>query len=212
MDSTSAMTFRTKCVVCLGDSITEAADADEGYVLAIRRLVEPAGTMVVNAGVGGNRSTDMRARFESDVVRRLKEFAPGLVTISVGVNDVWRFFDKLDDGVPLGTYRRMLEEMADLAVGAGGKVLFLSPTIIGEDIDAAPNLKVQDYIGAMSEIAYGKSCAFVNLFEPFARVLRAYQALAGKEGLLLTTDGVHLREAGNRLMAMQVLRALGLED
>lgn len=206
------MTFRMRCVVCVGDSITEAADADEGYVLAIRRLVEPAGTMVVNAGIGGDRSTDMRARFEADAIRRVTEFAPGLVTISVGVNDVWRFYDKLDDGIPLGTYRRMLEEMADQALAAGAKVLFLSPTIIGENVDAAPNLKVQDYIGAMSEIAYGKGCAFVNLFEPFARVLRAYQTLAGKDGLLLTTDGVHMREAGNRLMAMQVLRALGLEE
>ena len=40
--------------------------------------------------------------------------------------------------------------------------------------------------------------------------MAAYQKQAGHTALLLTTDGVHLNDAGNALMAAMILRALGV--
>lgn len=44
---------------------------------------------VVNMGINGNTSLDLKARFESDALA----LKPDWLSIMVGVNDVWRQFD-----------------------------------------------------------------------------------------------------------------------
>lgn len=82
---------RNAKLVCLGDSITEAAD---GYVSVMRHLIAAGyperNIQVLNAGIGGNKAPDMMKRLERDVISR----KPDWVTINVGINDVWHgFFD-----------------------------------------------------------------------------------------------------------------------
>lgn len=192
-------------LVCLGDSITEGADVPAGYVRALRNRLEPR-VRVVNAGIGGHRSIEMRQRFASDVLAH----EPGLVTISVGVNDVWRFYDSEDSGVPLDVYAGHLDSMVREAVAAGAKVCVLCPTMVGEDFDAEPNRKMLAYRAAAAAVAERHGAVFVDLFDAFRRVIETYQGSAGKAHNLLTTDGVHMNDAGNALMATQVLRALGV--
>ena len=111
-------------IVALGDSITEAGGEAGGYVWLLERYLsalDPTRRIeVVNAGVGGHKSTDMAARFTRDVLDR----KPDLVTISVGINDVWHAFrdfqagrnhpaGNLPAGVPLPVYRTKLQTMIE---------------------------------------------------------------------------------------------------
>jgi acyl-CoA thioesterase-1 len=86
-------------IVTLGDSITEAGGQPGGYVWWMARYlraVYPSQNIeVVNAGISGHKSTDMQARFQRDVLDK----KPDLVTISVGVNDVWHAFRDFEHGV-----------------------------------------------------------------------------------------------------------------
>jgi lysophospholipase L1-like esterase len=205
-------------IVTLGDSITEAGGQEGGYVWHIRQQLAAAygepKIEVLNAGISGHKATDMQARFDRDVLQK----KPGLVTINVGVNDVWHAFHDwntntdhpkgdLPAGVPLPLYRAKVEEMVRAAKAAGIKVVLVSPGVIYEKLDSPENRRLTEYVAAMKDIARKSGSVFVDLRKPFRSILETY----GKPGkLLLTTDGVHLNAEGNRLMAYTILRALGV--
>src|ERR1044071_4716177 len=150
-------------IVCLGDSITQGGEGPGGYVWLVRHYLaalygapsvsegEATGIEVLNAGISGHKSNDMLARFQRDVLDK----KPDLVTISVGVNDVWHgFYDNhpLGDGprgVPLSDYRRNVEHMIEQAQKSGAKVVVLSTTVIYENLDGPENVKLIGYNAAL---------------------------------------------------------------
>jgi lysophospholipase L1-like esterase len=208
-------------IVALGDSITEGGEGPGGYVRLMRdtlkKLYPNQKIEVLNAGISGHKSTDMLARFQRDVLEK----NPDMVTISVGVNDVWhgyRDFQRgvnhpkgdLPNGVPLPVYREKVSAMVDAAKARHIGVVLLSPTLIYEDLESVENRRLREYVAAMREVAREKGVGFIDLHRPFQEALRAYQKHAGRTGLLLTTDGVHMNPAGNRVMAYTILRGLGI--
>ncbi len=75
-------------IVIVGDSITEGGKYPGGYVWLLQRYLSalyPAGKkiQIVNAGISGNKATDMQARFQKDAIDQ----KPDLVMINVGVNE-----------------------------------------------------------------------------------------------------------------------------
>jgi acyl-CoA thioesterase I len=201
-------------IVCLGDSITEAGEEPGGYVDLVRKALADAdgrSIEVVNAGIGGHKSSDMLGRFQRDVVAQ----RPDLVTISCGINDVWHGFDEFhpDGGgpksVPLPAYRKNVQAMVEAAQGERILPVLLSTTIIGEDPHSPGNRLLRDYNEVLRHIAGLAGCRFIDLMTPFLDAVEAARAENPALGLALTTDGVHLNDAGNRLMAETVLAGLG---
>ena len=101
----------------------------------------------------------MQARFERDVLAA----KPQLVTISVGVNDVWHSFrdfkarrdypdGSLPNGVPLPVYVEKLEAMIVAAKAAGIRVVLLTPTPIHEDPASPENARLASYVKAMTAL------------------------------------------------------------
>jgi len=72
-------------IVTVGDSITEAGKYPGGYVWLLQRYLSalyPDRTIeIVNAGISGNKASDMQARFQKDAIDQ----KPDLVMINVGV-------------------------------------------------------------------------------------------------------------------------------
>lgn len=205
-----------KRIVCLGDSITEQGEQPGGYVWLVRHylsnLYPSAGIEVLNAGISGHKSTDMLARYQRDVLDK----KPDLITISVGVNDVWHgFFDnhpKGDgpNGIPLDEYRRNVESMVSQGEKAGARVVILSATVIGENLTNAENRKAEDYNRALENIARKHNALFVSFQKPFRSLIQSYRRGTGARDLLLTTDGVHMNALGNSVMAHTLLTSLGI--
>lgn len=208
-------------IVTLGDSITEAGKLPNGYVWLLQRYLEtlyPTQKIeIVNAGISGHKATDMQARFQRDVIDK----KPDLVTINVGVNDVWHAFfnfktsemnpqGDLAAGVPLGIYREKLVQMVQAAQAAGIRPVLLSPTPIREVLDGPENRRLALYVATMREVARQNNCLFIDLNASFRDVIFSYQRHAGRTSNLLTTDGVHPNPAGNRVIAFTILRGLGI--
>jgi lysophospholipase L1-like esterase len=208
-------------IVTVGDSITEAGKYPGGYVWLLQRyfnmLYPDRKIEIINAGISGNKAKDMQARFQKDAIDK----QPDLITINVGVNDVWHaFFDfqksqfhpqgNLPAGASLAEYREKLTQMVQAAQAAGIQVALLSPTPIREVLDGPENKRLQDYIAAMREIARQNRCPFIDLNAPFREVIGSFQKHAGKTLNLLAADGVHPNPAGNRIIAFTVLRGLGV--
>ena len=200
-------------IVCLGDSITQFGDGPNGYVGLMRAYLASAypqnGLEVLNAGVSGNTSNDELARFNRDVLQK----KPDLITVSVGVNDVWHGFNAQypqgggPNGVALDVYRANVEKMVTEAQSQGIVVVLLSPTVIGEDLNDPRNAMAVGYSQALRDIARRRHCLFVDLQQPFQTYLDLSRT-TGRTDNLLTVDGVHMNDWGNRVMAATILSAL----
>ncbi|HOM51963.1 MAG TPA: SGNH/GDSL hydrolase family protein [Phycisphaerae bacterium] len=200
-------------IVAMGDSITQAG----GYLRVIdavfaQQYPDMKIPRIINAGISGEKAEDMVKRFERDVIAR----NPNIVTISVGINDVWHRMDRPHDPAVLEEYSRNVDRMVVMAQETGARVILLSPTVIEEKPGAEGNQRLKLYIQAGQEIARRRKADYVNLHEMFLEEIekrdRQRAAGASESAGPLTTDGVHMTAEGDKLMALGVLRALGVPD
>ena len=185
----------------LGDSITEGgAGHPAGYVRRVESGLEANGIKihVVGAGISGHKSNQMLERLQRDVLHK----KPTWMTLSCGVNDVWHGAN----GVPLPEYKKNITEIVDKAQAAGIKVMLLTSTVIGEDLDNENNAKLKEYNDFLRTLAKEKNCRFADLNADMQTILKAKPS---KE-LRLTSDGVHMNPLGDRVMAAGILKEFGL--
>jgi lysophospholipase L1-like esterase len=174
----------------------------------------------IPAGISGHKSNQMLARLQKDVLDK----KPQWMTLSCGVNDVWHG----KGGIPLdddmaktepyvsqadiaarGTYKKNITEIIDHATAAGVKPVILTATVIQEDLGNDLNAKLAPYNDFLRSLAKEKKVALADLNQTFQDEIKK----ANKPGQkVLTGDGVHMNPAGNRLMAVGVLKAFGLND
>ena len=194
-------------IIAMGDSITAGGgylrDTDAVLYQQYPDLKLPK---IINVGIGGQKAEDMVSRFDKEVVQK----KPQWVTISVGINDVWHRLGAPHDDAILAKYKANVEKMVDMAQAANIKVIILSPTVIQEDAAHEGNKRLPMYIDAEKEIAKDKKCQFVDLHHVFLDALK--KKPEDVKGNWLTGDGVHMNEKGDAIMAVGVLRALGVPD
>lgn len=188
-------------IVFLGDSITASP---EGYVRLVtdhlRALRPERPFRAINAGVGGNRSVDLPPRLDRDVLA----YKPDIVTISIGINDVWRSLDSPGQEIALPEYRDALMAVLDRVAAAGARPLLLTTTVIGEQPGSEGNLRLRPYNEALRALAGERGLDLAEVNAAFQRALASGQCPA------LTTDGVHLTHLGNMIVALAVLDGLGV--
>jgi lysophospholipase L1-like esterase len=214
-------------IVFMGDSITEGGSADpNGYVNLVVRALNQQGLEVthVGAGVSGQKSNDMLARVDTDVISH----KPQWLLLSCGVNDVWHFKLRLGRqkfvGVPLDEYKKNITSIIDKAQAANIKVMILTATMIGEDPERELNKDMVPYNEFLREIAKQKNCLLADLNEDMRKTLAGMPDVKGPAKMFgergykrdiqnkLTTDGCHMNQLGNIMMAKGVLKAFGLGD
>lgn len=186
-----------------GDSVTDCGrnrsdfrDTGGGYVAMIARALKGSGETILNQGVSGDRVRDLDARWDDDCV----SIRPDVLTILIGINDVWRQFDsgmKLDLEVFELTYQRLL----DRAAPAAGRVILMEPFLIPAAPDKEPMRPLLDtVIRIIRTIARRNRLACVPLDGLFAAACSAEPPARWAE------DGVHPSPAGHRLIADAWLR------
>ena len=208
-------------IAFLGDSITQGGWGNPaGYVRLVIAGLEANGIKAepVPAGISGHKSDQMLARLDKDVLSK----KPQWMTLSCGVNDVWHG----PRGVPLddamaksgtyddkvasrGTYKKNITAIIDQATAAGVKPVMLTATVIHENLASKENGLLAPYNDFLRELAKEKKLPMADLFAMFAERLTAENKPKEK---VLTSDGVHMNTEGNKLMAIGVLKAVGLND
>lgn len=191
-------------IAFMGDSITQAGAKPGGYVQLVIAGLKANGidATAIPAGISGHKSNQMLARLEKDVISK----KPDWMTLSCGVNDVWHGAK----GVPLDQYKENITKIVDQCQAAGIKVMLLTATMIGEDALNANNLKLAPYNAFLVELAKEKGCLLADLNAEMQTKLKA--AGPERKDKMLTSDGVHMNPAGNRMMAAGVLRGFGLSE
>jgi len=206
-------------IAFLGDSITAGGwGSPAGYVRLVIAGLEANGIKAeaVPAGIGGHKSDQMLARLDKDVLSK----KPQWMTLSCGVNDVWHG----PRGVPLdedmakngayddkvgsrGTYKKNITAIIDQAQAAGVKPVLLTATVIKEQLDSKENGLLVPFNAFLRELAKEKKIPLADLNAMFQERIKAENKPNEK---VLTSDGVHMNVEGNKLMAVGVLQALGL--
>jgi lysophospholipase L1-like esterase len=206
--SLSFMPVKKIKVVFFGDSITEAAVNPHGFITIDDSLLNPNGASdyeLIGAGVSGNKVYDLYLRMEDDVISK----SPDIVVIYVGVNDVWH--KKMGTGTDADKFERFYLAMVKKFRAANIKLIVCTPATIGERFD---NTNEQDgdmnhYSNIIRKIAADQHLTLVDLRSAFGE----YEKLNNKNNLdrgLLTSDGVHLNDAGNMFVAQ--LMAEGIRN
>ena len=194
-------------VAFLGDSITEEGQGyPGGYVQLIGTALAAQGVKIeiIGAGISGHKSDQMLARLDRDVLSK----KPQWMTLSCGVNDVWHGAR----GIPLEDYKNNITSIVDKAQALGVKVIILTSTMIGEDQANENNQKLVGYNAALRTIAAEKKCLLADLNAEMQATLaesaKAHPKPAGEN--VLTEDGVHMIYAGDVMMAVGILKGIGL--
>lgn len=189
-------------IAFLGDSITAGGwSSPGGYVRLIVNGLEKNGVKVesIPAGVSGNKSNDMLARLDRDVLSK----NPDWMTLSCGVNDVWHG----SKGVPLDAYKKNITAIVDQAQTKGVKVMLLTATPIGEEMNDN-NKKLAEYNDFLRQLAKERGLPLADLNADFREHLKNLPTTP--QSRFLTVDGVHMNPDGNVIMAKGCLRALGV--
>jgi lysophospholipase L1-like esterase/poly(3-hydroxybutyrate) depolymerase len=191
-------------VVFFGDSITEAGAADGGYIRLIGQALGTTKAELIGAGVSGNKVPDLKQRLQRDVLAK----KPTLVVIYIGINDVWH--SERNEGTPREAFASGLRELTDQIAATGARVILCTPSVIGEKTDGSNKLDamLEEYAATTRKVAAEAGVRLLDLRTSFLEQLRASNGDNKTKGVL-TSDGVHLNGAGNRLVADCMLRALG---
>jgi len=203
--------------VLIGDSITdcgrraEAAPFGDGYVSllidAVTARWPERNIRWINEGIGGNRVTDLQARWATDVMAHRPEW----LSVKIGINDLHSYLNDSSNGVDVATFRETYEAILREAVEAfAPKLVLIDPFYVAPaDTPDAFQQRVlrliPEYIGVVHDMADKYGARLVRTHEAFARQLRH------RDPSHFCPEPVHPYRNGHMVIAGAVLEAL-LDD
>lgn len=197
-------------IVFLGDSITQGGTSPKGYVTVIKNTLAEKhpdlGIEVIGAGISGNKVPDLQRRVDKDVIAK----KPTIVFIYIGINDVWHGERDPARGTSKEKFVEGLREVIGKIKAAGAQVVLCTPSVIGEKTDGANSLdtKLDEYSELSRSLAKELDLPLCDLRKAFQAHLKENNK-DNAESKILTSDRVHLNEAGNKFVAEQMLKVLG---
>lgn len=197
----TAMQKKAKKVIFFGDSITQAGVQGNGYINLLKKRLDPTQYELIGAGIGGNKVYDLYLRMEEDVLNK----KPDLVFIYVGINDVWHKLGA-KTGTDYDKYLKFYQALINKIQANGSKVVLCTPTVIGEKKDGTNEVDadLNKYAAGVRGLAVKNNLPLCDLRKAFMDYELANNT-EDKEKGVLTTDRVHLNDAGNQLVADTML-------
>lgn len=190
-----------------GDSITDChrkrddfTDLGEGYVVytveALKSKYESTDFEFINRGISGNRTAELLARIDEDLVA----IQPDIVTILLGINDTWhKYMIGLDTPIEVfeSNYEKILEIIKEKT---NAKIIMIEPFLLynmGKDNMRAD---LNEKIDCVRRLALKYADAFLPLDANFVAA-----TVSGTINTDLSPDGVHPGEAGKKLIAEKLV-------
>ncbi len=200
MSFISAKPAGKKKVIFFGDSITEMGVQPNGYISVMERMLQQqqiSNYELVGAGIGGNKVYDLYLRMPEDVLAK----KPDIVLIYVGVNDIWHK-QLFGTGTDKDKFERFYRAIISQLQNNGAKVIVCTPATIGEKKDCTNEMDgdLNAYSNIIRSISADLKVPLVDLRSAFLDYENKHNQQNLTKGIL-TTDGVHLNDQGNELVA-----------
>lgn len=207
-------------ILFTGDSITDCGRGREegqdhflgqGYPNLIAsklgNLYAEQRPVFLNRGIGGNRVSDLYARWNEDAI----SLKPDLISILIGINDIWRIMRGLPSGATdrfERLYRHLLEETREVLPDAALVLCepFALPASATEEGWEGWQSRLRDYSQTLQGLASQYGAVFVPLQAAFDR------AAERTDAAYWLWDGVHPTAAGHDLIAEEWLIAVNKSE
>jgi lysophospholipase L1-like esterase len=195
-------------ILFFGDSITQAGIGKTGYITKMAEMISSKGLSgkyeLIGAGIGGNKIYDLYLRHEEDVIAK----KPNIVVIYIGINDVWHKTSSRT-GTDYDKFEKFYHALIQRIQRSGSQVVICTPTLIGEKYDATnENDGDLNYFSTViRKIALDEHCKLIDLRKAFLDYETKFNT-ENKASGILTSDRVHLNEAGNVFLAEVMWDAL----
>jgi lysophospholipase L1-like esterase len=199
------ITFESRSrLLFIGDSITDCDRAGDpehlgfGYVRLIRDYLfakMPVNApQVLNFGISGHKVTDLARRWSADVIAQ----RPDVLSIKIGVNDVWHGLDGGAGGVPVEQYRAVYSELLTQTqeLLPSCRLVLCEPSVIQPPAHARGNEILAPYVRVVHDLGNKYHAdAIIPLHSAFMTASKERPDIAW------TTDGVHPTSTGHMLIA-----------
>lgn len=188
-------------ILFFGDSITQAGIGKTGYITKMAEMLSSKGLSgkyeLIGAGIGGNKIYDLYLRHEEDVIAK----KPNVVVIYIGINDVWHKTSSRT-GTDYDKFEKFYHALIQRIQKYGSQVVICTPTLIGEKYDSTnENDGDLNYFSTViRKIALDEKCKLIDLRKAFIEYETKFNTENKALGIL-TSDRVHLNEAGNVFLA-----------
>jgi len=198
-------------IVFFGDSITQMGINKDGYIDRIKNFIGEKSIQnkyeVLGAGVGYDKIYDLYLRMEDDVLSK----KPDVVVIYEGVNDVGHKYSTRT-GTDIEKYERFYKAIIKKLQAQKIKVFVCTPTLLGEKKDNAnpQDTELDAYSDIIRKLAVSMNCTLIDLRKIFVD----YEQENNKDNKasgLLTVDGIHPTDLGNKMLADEMIKALHIE-
>jgi lysophospholipase L1-like esterase len=191
-------------VVFFGDSITQAGIKPGGYIDRLKTLLPTDQFELIGAGIGGNKIYDLFLRMDDDVLAQ----KPDVVVVWVGVNDVWHKASS-GTGTDPDKFVKFYEAVVKKLQATNARVVLCTPAAIGEKTDMTNQQDgdLNQYSQFIRDMAKRHNLPLVDLRKAFLDY-NLKNNPENKEKGILTTDRVHLNDAGNQFVAEQMQKVL----
>lgn len=205
--------------IMIGDSITDAGRSEGGeetqwmpdvglgrgyanLVHAIIKANRPQDKIrIINRGCSGNTVVDLKNRWQKDVL----DYKPDWLSVSIGVNDVWRQFDcphatenHVTPEIYRTTYRGILEQVRPQLKG----LLLIKPHYLNTNRQDPMRKKIDEYGEMVAELSKEFNATLVDPQARFDSFLQHYHSTS------LGWDSIHMNTAGHMVIARAVLDAI----
>jgi len=160
--------------------------------------------MVINQGVSGNTSEDLKVRWDKDIM----QLRPDYVSVMIGINDVWRHFDSVvrqEKLIDRKQFRTNLREIMNRTISSVKKVFLMTPVMFEINKEEPMFVMLREYDLVIQEVAEEFGQPFIDCQSRVDDVLK-YQ-----HPFMFTTDRVHPNLPGHMILAKSFLDAVGLD-
>ena len=196
-----------------GDSITDCGrdwgndgQLGRGYahlVSAYLGYTEPGEHTFVNKGISGNRVVDLYARIKRDIIN----YKPDVMSILIGVNDVWHEIGDSPNGVDADKffkiYSMLIEEIKEALPEI--KIMILEPFVL----EASATEANWEFFKTETKKRAQMSKKIAEKYNlPFIELQAGFDELSKKApNSYWLGDGVHPTAAGHEYIKSQWLKA-----
>ena len=149
-------------IVFIGDSITDAGRFESvykpfgyGYVHFAANWILSKYTdyniNIINKGISGNTIRDLKSRWEQDCLN----YNPDIVSILIGINDVWRFHtNRIDEAVLIDEYESTYKELLTAARDkCDCQLVLMEPFMFCDDTNNLMYQDLQNFINSVHNMA-----------------------------------------------------------
>ena len=201
-------------VLFIGDSITDcgrraaAAPLGEGYVSLLVEMITARWPerriRYINKGIGGDRVTGLRNRWQDDVIRH----QPDWVSVKIGINDLHSVLGQTPDAVTPERFRECYDWiLADTKQKTRAQIVLIDPFYISQDRTGQTFRSqvmelIPTYIGIVHEMADKHGARLVKTHDVFQDHLKL------RDADTFCPEPVHPNRAGHLVIATEVLDVL----